>query len=481
VNLGRHLASTPFRLGLFYTALSLGTVLVLLGFIYWATAGFMVREVNAMIDEEILGLAVEYEDRGLEGLSATIEEHVALDSTGAAVYLLADEHFQPLVGNLPGWPSVPSGSKGWILFPLPDQEKDDGSAHPVRARTFVLSGNFHLLVGRDIHDLVATRQLIIDALLWGVAATLIFAIGIGLFMSHRVMRRIEAINRTSREFMEGDLTRRVPATGSGDEFDQLAVNLNRMFDRIEALIESVRQVSDNIAHDLRTPLTRLRTRLEQSRLGDPGETRSEIDRAIADADELLTTFNALLRIARIESDKRSTAFTRLDIADLLRDVAELYEPVAAEKGQCLILEAQEPALVYGDCDLLFQALANLVDNAIKHSPPGSTITLAAAGSSSGTRVQVADTGPGIPPDVHEKVFQRFYRLDSSRSSQGSGLGLSLVRAIVDLHAARIELADNAPGLRVILTFGPVHGSAVNDKSPSEPQPVSIPDDAGEKP
>jgi len=459
VNLGRQFASTTFQLALFYAVLSLGTVLVLLAFIYWKTVGFMDREVNATIDEEFLGLAVEYEERGLEGLSAAIEERIALDSTGAAIYSLADEHFQTLVGNLESWPSIPSLSKSSIFFQLPDREDDHGSARPARARTFVLSGNLHLLVGRDIHDLAAARQLIIDALLWGVVVTLVLATGIGLFMSHRVMRRIEAINRTNREFMEGDLSRRVPTMGSGDEFDQLAENLNRMFDRIEALIESVRQVSDNIAHDLRTPLTRLRTRLEQSRLGGPEDIRSEIDRAIADAEELLTTFNALLRIARIESGNPPSSFSRLDIASLLQDVAELYEPVAAEKGQRLILETGEPTVVYGDRDLLFQALANLVDNAIKHSQTGATITLATSLASAGAQVRVTDTGPGIPSEVRDKVFQRFYRLDSSRSSKGSGLGLSLVHAIVDLHAARIELADNAPGLKVILTFEPVADTA----------------------
>jgi len=452
VNLRRHLASTTFRLALLYSVLSLATMLVLLGFIYWATAGYMDREVNATIDEEILGLAVQYERLGLEGLTATIEERIALDATGAAVYLLADADYQPLVGNLDSWPAVPASASGWIRFQLVGGDNARTSAHPARARTFVLSEDAHLLVGRDVRDLAATRKLIRDALLWGVAVTLVLALGIGLVMSSRVMRRIETINQTSREIMEGDLSRRVPTMGSGDDFDQLAMNLNRMFDRIGALIEAVRQVSDNIAHDLRTPLSRLRTRLEQSRNSDPEHLRGEIDQAIADADELLATFKALLRIARIESGNQPMTFTRLDLADLLRDITELYEPVAAKKGQRLRLQGQGSAPVEGDRDLLFQALANLVDNAMKHTPAGSTITLAATVSPAGPAVRIADSGPGIPPDLRDKVFQRFYRLDSSRSTQGSGLGLSLVRAIVDLHHARIELADNAPGLRVTLIF-----------------------------
>jgi signal transduction histidine kinase len=446
------LHSSTFRLALFYTVLSLGTTLILLGFIYWATAGYMDREINATIDEEILGLSEQYENRGPEGLAAIIEERVALDTAHAAVYLLTDENFHPLVGNLDSWPDVPAGASGWIRFPLQHRENTRAAEHLARARSFILPGKQHLLVGRDIHNLEATRQLILEALGWGTAVTLVLALGIGLLMSSRVMRRIEAINQTSLEIMEGDLSRRVATDGSGDDYDQLAANLNRMFERIEALMEAVHQVSDNIAHDLRTPLTRLRTRLEQCRDSTAEENRAEIDRAIADAEELLTTFNALLRIARIESGKSSATFSQLDLADLLRDIAELYEPVAAEKGQQLRVEGAQAVPLEGDRDLLFQAFANLVDNAIKYTPPGGAITLAASRSSTGAEARVADTGPGIPSALREKVFQRFYRSDASRSTPGSGLGLSLVRAVVDIHDARIELADNNPGLRVTISF-----------------------------
>jgi signal transduction histidine kinase len=264
------------------------------------------------------------------------------------------------------------------------------------------------------------------------------------------MRRIEAINQTSREIMEGDLSRRVPTAGSGDDFDRLATNLNRMLERIEDLMAAVRQVSDNIAHDLRTPLTRLRTRLELARGSNPEQTREEIDRAIEDAQELLTTFNALLRIARIESGSSRGAFADVDIASLVRDIAELYEPVAAEKGQTLSVQGQRAVTVRGDRDLLFQALANLVDNAIKHTPEGSGIELSAESRDGRAELGVADTGPGIPADLRGKVFRRFFRTDASRSTPGSGLGLSLVRAVADLHEARIDLADNDPGLRVTI-------------------------------
>jgi signal transduction histidine kinase len=285
-----------------------------------------------------------------------------------------------------------------------------------------------------------------------MAITIALALGIGLFMSSRVIRRIEAIHQTCREIMDGDLSRRMPVTGSGDDFDKLAKNLNRMLERIESLMVVVQQISNNIAHDLRTPLTRLRTRLEQARNGEADDMQAQIDEAIMDAEELLATFNALLRIARIESGSSPVEFTTLDLSSLIQDVAELYEPVAAQNQQQLIINDYGPVTAQGDRHLLFQALANLVENAIRHTPEGTSITLEASTSASGPKVQVADTGPGIPAQLHQKVFQHFFRVDTSRSTSGSGLGLSLVRAVADIHHARIELMDNLPGLKVTLVF-----------------------------
>ncbi len=431
-------------------ALSVGSVVILLGFLYWATAGYMDRQTDATIEAEITGLAEQYRQRGLSGLTAVLAERVARDPTGASVYLLVDKELAPIVGNLNRWPDSVLTEDGWVSFRLREWGLDRTDEHLARARTFLLRGGLHLLVGRDVRDLEATRELILKALGWGLAIMIGLALGGGLMMSASMVRRLEAINQTSREIMEGDLSQRVPTKGTGDDFDQLAVNLNRMLERIGALMSSVRQVSDNIAHDLRTPLTRLRTKLElaNAEAGAPEPLRTAVEGAIADAEELLATFNALLRIARIESGRGTTGFAEVDLARLVEDVADLYEPLAAERQQRFEVAADTSAPVRGDRDLLFQAAANLVDNAIKYAPEGGHIQVSVTQAAGEVGLQVADSGPGVPAEMREKVLERFFRLDDSRTTPGNGLGLSLVKAVVELHGGSLRLGDNQPGLRV---------------------------------
>ena len=373
-------------------------------------------------------------------------------------------------------PTAEPDDDGWVEFRLREPVAGQPTATPVehaaRAKVFRLRGGLRLLVGRDVRELAATRALINDALAWGLAITAALALLGGWLMSAGVVRRIEAINEVGREIMDGDLSRRVSSDGSGDEFDQLAVNLNRMLARIEALMASVRQVSDNIAHDLRTPLSRLHTKLSQLRDTDlPAGSAVGVDAAINDAEELLSAFNALLRIARVESGSRRAAFTDLDPVPLLHDVTELYEPLAADKGQTLEVQPALPATggagnlpadqglrVHGDRDLLFQALANLLDNAIKYPPEGGRILLGVAAVDEALDISVTDTGPGIPSELRRKVLQRFYRIDESRSAPGHGLGLSLVQAVAQLHGAALRLDDAEPGLRVVLSLDQAKGS-----------------------
>ncbi|MBK1721693.1 sensor histidine kinase [Thiocystis violacea] len=450
----RILRSSTFRLALLYVVLLGASVAILLGFIYWSTAGYMDRQTTATIQAEIRGLAEQYRRVGLGGLTSLISERVARDPVGSSVYLLVDDRLERVVGNLDRWPPEIPDAQGWIRFRLREWGPARAEEHEARGQVFSLRGGLRLLVGRDVRDLEATRALILDALTWGLAITAALALLGSWLMSAGLVRRLEAINQTSREIMEGDLSRRIPLSGSGDDFDALAASLNRMLERIEALMASVRQVSDNIAHDLRTPLTRLRNKLEllKAELPETLGARTLAEETIADAEEMLATFNALLRIARIESGSRRSAFQDLDLGPLVEDLVELYEPVAADREQDLSYGGCGEAWIFGDRDLVFQALTNLVDNAIKYTPPGGRIRAQVGVEGDCILVEVADDGPGIPAALHTQVFRRFFRVDDSRSTPGSGLGLSLVQAVAQLHRASIALLDNQPGLRVRIAF-----------------------------
>jgi signal transduction histidine kinase len=446
----RLLKSATFRLAFLYMLLFGGSVALLLGFLYWATVGVLSEQVDETIQADIKGLAEQYKQRGVRGIAAIIDERVRKDPGGRTVYLLTDPTRRPLVGNLSGWPTATPDDDGWIAFELLDRDTADGRPHLARARRFVLQGGLNLLVGREVRELERTRHMIINAMIWGIAITLALALAGGIAMSRGTARRIEAINQTSRDIMSGDLDRRIPAGGTNDEFDQLAGNLNAMLDRIQGLMEGLRHVSDNIAHDLRTPLTRLRGRLEDldDRALSASERSRRIDAAVAEADALLSMFNALLRITQIEAGGRRDNFAAVDLAELLNDVAELYEPVAQEKGLSFSAHCEAASSVTGDRDLLFQAVANLADNAIKYTPAGGSVTLHTSGKS----VTVSDTGPGVPEEAREDVFRRFHRLEKSRSQPGSGLGLSLVKAVAQLHGGTVRLEDNRPGLKAELTI-----------------------------
>jgi signal transduction histidine kinase len=320
MKLAELLRASTFRLALLYLSLFAGSVLVLLGFIYWSTVAFMSQQVDTTIETEIVGLAEQYRQRGLNGLVRTLNERIERNPDGSSIYLIASPTYAPLAGNLSTWPEGAPTEDGWLSFPI-DDLRDDGLTIDARARLFVLQGGFRLLVGRDIRALENTQQLIVRALLWGLAITVALGLVGGLMMSRGVLRRIEQINQTSREIMAGDLSRRIPTRGNSDDFDQLAEHLNAMLDEIERLMEGIRRVSDNIAHDLRTPLTRLRNRLESLRGDFTGDVsqRERVDRCIADADQLLVTFRALLRIAHIEAGAQRAPADPVDLATLTQD------------------------------------------------------------------------------------------------------------------------------------------------------------------
>lgn len=425
-----------------------GSTLILVGYAYWATTGYLEQQTNATVQAEVTGLVEQYRQRGMPGLEAAIRARTVAGSGQSSLYLFADQDFRPLAGNLPAWPPGTMGPDGWYRFV---HVNPAGDAIPARGQVFILSDGRRLLVAQDQARLEATRDLINDAFTWAVGFGLVLALVGGILMSYSVTRRIDAINRTSREIMTGRLKRRMPVRGVDDEFDQLAGNLNAMLDRIDSLIEGVRAVADNIAHDLRTPLTRLRGRLESlSARGDLGDdVQGELAACMGEADHLLSTFRALLRIARIESGTHDREWQELDLNALVTDAFELYHAVGEEKGIDVRFLGGD-ARVRGDQDLVFQAVSNLLDNAIKYSPPDSVVEVAVEDDGEGAAVVVADRGPGIPAGERDKVLDRFYRSSSVTGIPGSGLGLSLVNAIARHHGGRVELADNAPGLRIRL-------------------------------
>jgi signal transduction histidine kinase len=457
VNPLRLIRTSTFQLAWWYMGIFGASALMLIGVVWWATVGYLEEQTNALLEDEIQGLLAEFGERGLPGLARIIQQRVTSDAGNPALYLLIDRNGGHLAGNLRGWPAQRPDSEGWYSLVSVNQ---DGRRTPIRGKASDLRDGMRLLVAHDQSRLEATRSLINDTFLWALGGGLVLALVGGFLMSYSVMGRIEAINRASREIMTGRLQRRMPIRGINDEFDQLSENLNAMLDRIDSLIEGVKSVADNIAHDLRTPLTRLRGRLENLsvRPGLDVELRNELSSAMTEADHLLATFGALLRIARIESGTHDREWVDLALRPLLHDAWELYQAVGEEKDIAVKL-GEANGRLRGDRDLLFQALCNLLDNAIKFSPPGSEVMLEATESDDAISISITDQGPGIPEGERGKVLDRFYRSASVTGIPGSGLGLSLVSAIAHYHGGQLLLSDNAPGLRATLRL-PASAAAV---------------------
>ncbi|GGY71729.1 HAMP domain-containing sensor histidine kinase [Marinobacter zhanjiangensis] len=453
------LRTSTFQLALLYMVVFATSVFLLLAFIYWRTAGFMTAQTDETIEAEIAGLAEQYRGRGVNGLITVIRERVARDPNAKSLYLLSTDEELKLAGNLDAWPEEADAEGGWINFTLDEDLGWTGPPRMARARIFEVQGGLRLLVGRDVDDLNTLKSLIETAINWGMGITLALALLGGFMMSRSTTRRIEVINNTSRKIMNGHLSQRIPTRGTHDDFDQLAENLNQMLDRIVYLMEGIRHVSDSIAHDLRTPLTRLRNQLETTlMLVDNDEARDQAAKAVAEADQLLATFNALLRIARLETRGNTTADLRpVSLGMLVSDACELYEALAEDKHQSFVQEIDEEVMVEGDRDLLFQMVSNLIDNAIKYTPEEGGIVIRVTLDDGSAVFEVGDSGVGVPDDEKGQIFQRFYRVGKSRSLPGSGLGLSLVSAVVEIHKGSIGLFDHHPGadypgLRVRVTL-----------------------------
>ncbi len=452
--------STTFHLGLWFMVLFSVSVLIIGGFVYRQTMVFLEQQLRGTIELELNQSRQFYLERGEDAFLGEIATQAELDPSG--IYIILDDACQALAGGYKRLDDDESIQKictnapatdGWVRFELQIQrgfrsqipEWDDD----VYARVLPVAPNRQLLYGRMGGNIDSAREVVRESLTWGLAAMAGLALLGSYLMAGIIAGRLEQINRISQDIRHGDLSRRMPQGRGRDEFDRLADNLNAMLDQIQSLMEGVRSVSDAIAHDLRTPLARLRTRLERLRGTPPAELEASIEQSIAEADGMLSTFNALLRIAQLEAGSQRSVFGNVDMQALVVDVAELYEPVANERNIDLRVERSRSMSVHGDRDLLFQAVGNLVDNAVKYTPEGGRVRLELLRRAEYGRLVVSDSGPGIPAEERDRVFERFYRLESHRDSIGNGLGLSLVAAVAKLHDSHVDLQDNGPGLRVV--------------------------------
>ncbi len=459
--LTKTLRSSTFKLALICIGIFGAVVFVLIGYVYWSSASYIRSQSDRVIAAEHAILREAYARAGRDGLIAAIRQRTTAEHFERAFYLLADPSFAPLEGNLDLWPTALKntdernnpGTREW---------RADGMDRPViRAMFETLPDGSHLLLGKEIGDLDAFTGNIRMALVGGALLIVVLAAAMSVSVTRRTVGRIELINETSRAIMQSGLGRRIPLRGTRDEWDQVAENLNLMLDRMGVLMGEIKQATDNVAHDLRTPLARMRGRLEKA-YGRPRDHESDqalIGDTIADLDAVLRIFSSLTRISQIEAGDRKVAFRAVDLAETASKVVELFDAAAEDRQGHLRITGDQRVLVTGDGDLLFDALANLVDNAIKHGREGGEVIVDVARDYDGAALSVADNGPGIPADEHQHVFKRFYRLERSRSMPGNGLGLSLVAAVARLHGARIEMIDNLPGLKFRLSFpGPTFGT-----------------------
>jgi signal transduction histidine kinase len=461
--------TTAFKLALAFLALSAigsGIVLAIVG---WQVTAVVDQEMTQTIEAEANGLSEQYDQGGIRRLGLIIDERSR--EPGSSLYLLTNPAGEPLAGNVA---RLPAGALDKPGFLETDYETVDASPPGRRAlaRIFVLPGGFRLLVGHDLRDKLRIGSVMVHAL--AISLVVLAALGSlgGLLVSRRVLRRIDAMSNSSRAIMAGDLNQRLPVLGSGDELDRLALNLNDMLARIGELMAGLREVSDNIAHDLRTPLTRLRNHAEEALRGsgDAQTYRAALERTIEESDGLIKIFNALLMIARAEAGAGHEGTSEFDVGAAVRGIAELYEPVAEEQGVSLRVDIEPGLRLLGNRELIGQTLANLVDNALKYgagdalpalSAPGGQrpalpalkeVSLSVRRVGANVEIAVGDHGPGVAPGDRSRVLDRFVRLEGARSRPGSGLGLSLAAAVVGMHMGSVRLEDNHPGLRIVVAL-----------------------------
>ena len=484
--LGKLIRTTTFKLTLVYLSVFALFAIFLLGYFTWNTQRLINQQITETVDAEISGLAEQFRQGGIRKLVQSVDSRSR--RSASSIYLVTTFSGESIAGNISSLSPGVLENVGWseTLYRRPDES--DSTEGRALVRVVQLPGGFRLLVGRDLEEERRLRAIVLEAGRWLIGLVIVLGLAGGIFATRRVLKRVDAMTETTKSIMAGDLSGRLAISGTGDELDRLATHLNSMFERIELLMRGLKEVSDNIAHDLKTPLTRLRNRCEEALRHNENEAgyRATLEATIEESESLIRTFNALLMIARAESGQARENMVAVDASEIARGVGELYEPLADEKGLELTVEAPSPVLVNGNRELISQALANLVDNAIKYAQPepsavnGQRAQIKVSANQYGDRIElaVADHGPGIPDGDRERVVQRFVRLERSRSEPGSGLGLSLASAVAHLHAGELQLVDNAPGLKATLTLprarrvAPADGNGAPERPP-ETVPVTL--------
>jgi signal transduction histidine kinase len=463
---GKLIRTTAFRLTLVYLFLFALFAASLLGYFAWNTRRLITEQITTTVNAETGEISDIFGRRGLRSLVLTIENRAL--RPGANLYLVTTPAGQSIAGNVGALAPGVMATRGWSETAYRRLDDQDTADHFALVKVTELSGGFRLLIGRDLEERRRLFGIVAKAAQWSILIVVVLGLGGGIFVARRVLRRIDAMTGTTQRIMAGDLTGRLPVGRSGDELDRLAENLNAMLERIEALMTGLKEVSDNIAHDLKTPLTRLRNRAEEAlaKAASEAEYRSALERTIEESDSLIRTFNALLMIARAESGQARGNMDDFDAADVARGIHELYEPLAEDGGLVLHVRT-ESAPLHGNRELISQALANLVENAIKYGKPAPAAQPLSAGAPASDRkeilieakregdrvlLSVTDHGPGIPVADRKHAVERFVRLEASRTQPGSGLGLSLASAVATLHGGDLRLDDAQPGLVATLAI-----------------------------
>jgi signal transduction histidine kinase len=450
----RLLRTTSFRLTALYAVYFAASMVLIFAIVFWVATDVLNGQIRLSLQSELASLPDVDATEPTRAIISEIEQRVDSGSSELFYYGIQDGAGRVLAGNVP----VLVPFEGWQEIPHRDDVANNSPNRETKHHLLALGHRFPdgslLTVATDTYRMRESEEAIARSFAWAAGATLLLGLVGGITLSHGFLRRVDEINRTTRAIMRGDLTDRIRTRGTGDELDELGQNLNDMLDRLRDLMEGLKQVSNDIAHDLRTPLSRLKQRLEAaSEEAQSVEDYEEAIRlALKETDTALATFGALLRIAQIETGTRRANFTDIDLSAIVADLAMTYDVVAEDLGRTLVSSVDSGLHIHGDRELLTQLFVNLIENALRHAPQGAQVRLSAKAERRGPVVEIADNGPGIPAAERINVFKRFYRLENARSTPGSGLGLALVAAVVELHDAHIELADNAPGLRVALQF-----------------------------